>query len=167
MKRLWLIPIVLIALIVPVVVLASSGEGGFDGVVGGIESRYHAHATKIPFLGLVSLISRKASGEGVSNLHVATFENFSGPVDGNELNRIVEEKIGQGWERIIRNTSRHGGEQTVIFMRPAGQKMGLFIVDLDGQELDVVEVSVNPDHLNESLKHYSHAQDDHSEDKSE
>ena len=32
--------------------------------------------------------------------------------------------------------------------------MGLFVVDLDGNEMDVVQVSVDPDHLNESIGQY-------------
>jgi hypothetical protein len=155
MKRLWLIPILLAALVVPAVVLAASGEG-FDGVVRSIENRYHVRATRIPFLGLVSLIARKATNNGVGNLHVAEFESFSGPVDGEELNRMVEQKLGSGWERIIRETSRQGKEQTLIFMRSEGERMGLFVVDLDGKEMNVVQVSVDPDHLNENLGRYEH-----------
>ena len=158
MKRLWLIPILLAALVVPAVVLAASGEG-FDGVVRSIEVRYHVRATRIPFLGLVSLIARKATNNGVSGLHVAEFESFSRPVDGEELNRMVEQKLGSGWERIIRETSRQGKEQTLIFMRAEGERMGLFVVDMDGQEMNVVQVSVDPDHLNENLGHYEHHHD--------
>jgi hypothetical protein len=156
MRRLWLIPICFVALLVPVVVLAGSGEGGFDGVVRSIESKYHVHASRIPFMGLVSAIARTATHDGVSGLHVAEFDSFSGPVDGEELNRMVETKLGPGWERIIRETSRGGNEQTLIFIHPEGERMGLFVVDLDGHELDVVEVSVDPDHLNENLGHYGH-----------
>jgi hypothetical protein len=156
MKRLLWIPICFLALLIPVVVLAGSGEGAFDGVVSSIESRYHARATRIPFLGFISLIARKSTHEGVGNLHVAEFDNFSAPVDGDELNRMVEEKLGQGWERIIRESSKASGEQTLIFMRPEGSRMGLFVVDLDGHEMDVVQVSVDPDHLNENLGHYEH-----------
>jgi hypothetical protein len=156
MRRLWLAPICFVALLVPAAVLAGSGEGGFDGVVRGIESRYHVRATRIPFLGVISLISRKATHEGVSGLHVAEFDAFSGPVDGEEMNRMVEEKLGVGWERIIRETSRHGDEQTLVFIHPEGQRMGLFVLDLDGHELDVVQVSVDPDHLNESVDRYEH-----------
>ena len=66
MKRFFLIPVVLVALLIPaVVVLAAGGEGSFDGVVSSIESEYHVHATRIPFMGLVSLISRKATHGGV------------------------------------------------------------------------------------------------------
>jgi hypothetical protein len=151
----WILPVCLVALIAPVVVLARGG-GGFDGVVSTIEVRYHAHATRIPFMSLISLASRKATQGGVSGIHVAEFEHFSAPVDGDELNSLVEQKLGQGWERIVRSTSRNGGEQTLIFARPEGGRMGLFVLDLDGQEMDVVQVSVDPDHLNQTIKKYDH-----------
>jgi hypothetical protein len=148
-------------LAVPVVVLAGGGPAGFDGVVNTLEDRYHAHAMRIPFLGLISLVSRKATHEGVSNLHVADFENFSGEVDGEELNRIVEEKLGPEWQRMIRETSRkHGGEQTLIYMRPEGNRMGLFILDKKGNEMDVVQLSVDPRHLDEEVGRYSHPHGD-------
>lgn len=155
MKRFWLVPIVLAALVIPTVVLAGSGEG-FDGVVRSIESRYHVRASRIPFLGLVSLIARKATHEGVSDLHVAEIDAFSGPVNGDELNRMVEEKLGSGWERVVRETTRNGDQQTLVFMRPEGERMGLFVVDLDNKEMDVVQVSVDPNHLNEDLDRYEH-----------
>jgi hypothetical protein len=148
---LW-IAICCVILAVPCVVLAGGG-GGFDGVVSSIEYRYHAHATRIPFLWAASLIAHKATHGGVCGVHVAEFENFSAQVNGDELNRMVEEKLGQGWERTIRETSR-GGEQTLVFTHPEGNRMGLFVLDLEGHELDVVQVSVDPDHLNESIGKY-------------
>ena len=93
---------------------------------------------------------------GVSGIHVAEFESFSEPVDGEELNQMVEEKLGAGWERIIRDTSRKGNEQTLIFAHPEGDRMGMFIVDLDGHEMDVVQVSVDPKHLDDDIGHYRH-----------
>ncbi len=156
MRRLLLIPVCFVSLLVPVAVLAGAGEGGFDGVVHTIEGRYHIHATRIPFLGLVSLISRRATGGGVSNLHVAEFDGFSSSMDGEELNQMVEQKLGAGWERVIRETSRSGASQTLIFMHPEGNRMGMFVLDADGHELDVVQVSVDPDHLTENINHYGH-----------
>ena len=168
MRRLLLIPICFVALLVPVAVLAGGSENGFDGVVRTIETKYHVHATRIPFLGLISFVSRKATNGGVSNLHIAEFEYFSPVMDGEELNQMVETKLGEGWERIIRETSRRmdstptdaspggGNNQTLIFMHPEGTRMGLFVLDEDGRNLDVVQVSVNPDHLAESIDHYEH-----------
>jgi len=159
MKRLWLIPMGLVAMAVPVAVLAGSGESGFDGVVHSIESRYHVKATRIPLLGLVSLVSRKATHGGVTGLHVAEIERFTEPVDGDELNQMVEEKLGPGWERIIRETSKKGNEQTLIFIHPEGERMGLFVLDKDGNEMDVVQVSVDPKHLDDDIGRYTHHHD--------
>ncbi|HKF46699.1 MAG TPA: hypothetical protein VKB38_05030 [Terracidiphilus sp.] len=156
MRRFVFVFTCFVALLVPVAVLASGGEGGFDGVVRSIEAKYHVRATRIPFLGLISFVARRSTGGGVSNMHVAEFENFSARMDGDELNRVVEERLGAGWERVVRETCRNGHEQTLIFVHPEGKRMGLFVVDADGHDLDVVQVSVDPDHLSQSIGKYDH-----------
>jgi hypothetical protein len=165
MKYLWIVPVVFVAVLIPVAVLAGSASG-FDGVVSSIESRYHVQATRIPFMGLVSLVARRATHEGVADVHVAEIENFSAPVDGDELNRMVSEKLGTGWERMIRETSRKGKEQTLIFVHPEGVRMGMFVVDLDGNEMDVVQVSVDPNHLNDQIGSYEHRHSNNDENES-
>jgi len=166
MKRFILVPICFVALAVPVVVLASGAQGDFDSVVNTIETRYHVHAQRIPFLGLISFVSHRASGdEGVSGVHVAEIDDFHAGVDGEELNNLVTEKLGMSWERVIRETSRKNNNQTLIFMHPEGRKMGLFVVDLDGGEMDLVQVSVDPNHLSESIGKYEHHRRDGDADK--
>jgi hypothetical protein len=163
MRRLLIFPIVFAALLVPAVVLAS-GEGGFNGVVRSIESRYHVRATRIPFMGLISAIARTSTQEGVGNLHVAEFEHFAGPVDGDELNRMVEEKLGADWHRMVRESSRNGSEQTLIFIHAEDERMDMFVVDYDGHELDVVQLSVDADHLSGQLGKYEHHRRENTED---
>jgi hypothetical protein len=34
--------------------------------------------------------------------------------------------------------------------------MGMFVLDLDGHEMDVVQMSVDPDHLSQSIGKYEH-----------
>jgi hypothetical protein len=159
MRHLWLIPIGFMALAIPAAVLAGGSETGFDAVVNSIESRYHTHATRIPFVGLISLVASHATHKGVSAIHVADFDSFTDTVDGAELTALVEQHIGPGWERMIRDTSRKGHEQTLIYIHPEGSRMGMMIVDLDGHEMDVVQVSVDPDHLNQNIGRYSHHHD--------
>lgn len=156
MRRFRLIAIALAALAIPSAVSAGGGDGGFNGVVHSIQGRYHVRATRIPFMGLMSFIARKASHGAVGGIHVATFESFTQDVDGDELNQMVEERLGAGWERMIRETSKKGHEQTLIFIHPEGERMGMFVVDLDGSEMDVVEVSVDPKHLDDDIGHYRH-----------
>lgn len=158
MKRfIWTIPLFAFLILVPTaVVLAGNGAGGFDGVVDSIESQYHAHATRIPFMSLISLVAGTATRDGVRGLHVAEFEHFDAMIDGNDLKQMVERKLGSGWELMVRETHRNGGEQTLIYCHPEGKHMGLFIIDHDHGELDVVQVSVDPDHLDESIGKYKH-----------
>ena len=148
-----------VAIVVPWIVRAGGSEGvegGFDGVVTSLERHYQAHATRPPLMWLASMVAGGATHGGVGGIRVAEFERFSSPVDGDELNRMVEEKLGHGWERMIRETSGHGHEQTLIFAHPDGKRMALFVLDLDGHEMDVVQVSVDPDRLNETISKYEH-----------
>ncbi len=173
-RSIWpiaVLPLALVAIMTPIIVLASTGPvntlaSGFDAIVHGIESRYHAHATHIPFAGIISGLANHATHGGVHQLRVANFENFNQPIDGEELNALVTQRIGQGWQRIIRETSRSGGEQTLIFVRPEGNRMGMMILDLDGKELDVVGLSINPDQLAQQINdHTRHHDSDADSDK--
>jgi hypothetical protein len=160
MRPVIVVPMALALLAAPIAVLAGGGESGFNGVVHLLEDRYHAHATRIPFMGLISFVGSRATHGGVNSIHIAEFEHFEANVDGNELNALVEEELGAGWERIIRETSRSGAEQSLIFIRPEGNRMGLFVVDAENNELDVVQVSVDPDHLSENILRYDHHHSD-------
>jgi hypothetical protein len=51
-----------------------------------------------------------------------------------------------------------------MFAHPEGRRMGLFILDLDGSEMDVVQVSVDPDNLNKTIAKYGRR--DHDDDSS-
>ena len=155
-RSIWTIPFIALLIMVPcAVVLAATGAAGsFDGVVNSIESQYNVHATRIPFMALVSLVAAGATHDGVRGLHVAEFEHFTAAVDGQELKQMVDKKLGPGWELMVRETSRKGSEQTLIYCHPEGNRMGLFIVDRDHDEMDVVQVSVDPDHLNENIGKY-------------
>jgi len=164
-QRTWFAVLVLLGLVAvmaPAIVLAAGGGGqGFDAVVTGIESRYHVHATRIPFMGLISVVAGISTHGGVHGLHVAEIEHFDGPVDGAELNALVEQHVGQGWQRMIRETSR-SGDQTLIYVRPEGSHMGMMVVDLSGNEMDVVQMSVDPQRLTEEISKHHHDKEEDS-----
>jgi hypothetical protein len=148
----------------PAILLAASASGGgFDAVVRGIESRYHVHASKIPFLGLMSLVADRATHGGVHSVHVAEIEHMEGPVDGAELNALVSAHAGPGWQRIVRDTNRSGDEQSLIYVKPEGSRLGMLVVDLDHKEMDVVEISINPDKLSDEISEHRHSRDDDSD----
>jgi hypothetical protein len=153
-----LVPLGLAAVMTPAILLAASGDNGtgFDAVVHGIEQKYNVRANRIPFMGLISFVAGRATHGGVRGLHVAEIENVQGSVDGEELNALVEQNVGKGWQRIIRETSRSGNEQSLIFVRPEGDHMGMMVVDLDGHEMNVVQMSLNPDQLKDEIQKHDH-----------
>ena len=165
-----LVPVAIAAIMTPAILLAAGGPGfgksqGFDAIVRSIEVRYHAHATRIPVKGLISGIAGISTHGGVHGLHVAEFEHFRGdgdrPVDGAEFNALIEQHVGPGGQRMIRETSR-GGDQSLIYVRAEGEHVGMLVVDLDQNDLDVVQIAVNPDHLMEQLDEHRHKHHDSS-----
>jgi hypothetical protein len=168
MWKVALVPVGLAAVMTPAILLAANGagmgSGGFDEVVRGIEHRYHVHANKIPFMGLISFVAGRATHGGVRGLHVAEIENVDGPIDGDEFNALVEEKAGKGWQRIIRETSRKGDNQNLILVRPEGDHLGMLVVSLDGREMNIVQLSMNPDQLTDEMAKHRHHRDDDDKD---
>jgi hypothetical protein len=151
-----MVPVSLAAVMTPMIMLAAGGSGtGFDAVVHGIESHYGVRATRIPFMGLISGIAGISTHGGVRGLHVAEIAHLEGPVDGAEFNSLVEERVGKGWQRMIRETSKDG-DQTLIYVKPEGERMGLLIVDRDSHEINVVQVSVDPAHLDDDMGQFRH-----------
>lgn len=156
------VPVGLAAVMTPAIVLAAGGAGaggGFDDVVRGIEQQYHVHATRIPFMGLISFVAGRYTHGGVHGLHVAEIEHLEGPIDGDELTALVQKRAGAGWQRMIRETSRAGGDQTLIYVRAEGNRMGMLIVERDAHEMNVVQLSMNPDLLSDEIEKHHHGHD--------
>ena len=93
----------------------------FRGVVNAIEHTYGVHHLRIPLLGVAMFFARP---EGISGLHLAVFEGFDMPADMDEVRRVVENSMGEGWY-------------------PFGGKMRMMIVNLEPSEATVVELSLS------------------------
>ena len=84
-----------------------------------------------------------ARPEGVSGLHLAVFEGFNTHADTDEVRRVVENSLGDGWFPFVRVRSRNDGETTLIYANPSGGKMRMMIVNLEPSEATVVELNLN------------------------
>ena len=94
----------------------------FRGVVNAIEHTYGVHHLRIPLLGLAMFFARP---EGISGFHLAVFEGFDRPADMDEVRRVVENSMGEGWYPFVRVRSRDDVETTLIYANPSGGKMRL------------------------------------------
>lgn len=135
----WLLPAVLA--LAPVTGCATSGHD-FDAVVAAVQTRYPAQVQKVPLMGLVSFCARVVTRDGVKGMQVAEFENFRKAPDATDLDRLVSETLGSGWQRFVTTRDR-SGDVSLIFSQPDGEAMRLMIADYDHGELDLVRVEVN------------------------
>ncbi len=135
----WVLPA--IVALIPVSGCAASGHD-FDAVVSAVETRYPAHVERVPMMGLISFCARVATRDGVKGMQVAEFEGFRKAPDAAELDRLVSETLGSGWQRFVTEHDRNGNV-SLIFSQPDGEAMRLMIADYEHGELDLVRVEVN------------------------
>jgi hypothetical protein len=124
-----------------------AAERDFNSVVSGLESHYQVHAQKVPMMGMVSLIARVATHGGVKGLRIAEFEHITADADTEHLFSVVRSSLDEGWQPFVTERSGHGGEQTVIFVRPCGDDMRMLIAEYDHSELSIVRLEMNGSEL--------------------
>ena len=60
---------------------------------------------------------------------------------------VVRKELGPEWTAIISEHSNRDGQQSMIFVRPAGRSMRMLIADYEHGELDVVRMELDGDEL--------------------
>lgn len=137
--------------LVPVTGCAASGHD-FDAVVSAVQTRYPAHVERVPMMGLISFCAHVATAGGVKGMQVAEFENFRSAPDPAELDRLVSDTLGSGWQRFVTTHDRNGSV-SLIFSQPDGEAMRLLIADYENGELDLVRVEVNGKRMQHWIDH--------------
>ena len=112
----------------------------FHGVVRAIETTYGVHHMHIPLLGVALFFARP---EGVSGLRLAVIEGFQSRADADDVRRVIENSLGDGWYPFVRVRSNGDGESTLIYANPNGGKLRMMIVNIESSEATVVELNVS------------------------
>lgn len=123
----------------------SAADHDFNSVVSAVEHKYSVHAQRIPMMTLVSIFAGLKTHGGVRSLRVAEFDNLHG-MDGKDLYPLLRSRLGDEWQPFVTEVSggtNHGGDQSVILVRPDGSSMGMMIADYDHGELDLVGMEMN------------------------
>ncbi len=140
MKRIGVFLVVLLASVTP------AFAEGFDSVAQKIESQYGIRRTHPRLIGFALFFVKPATwGSGVGGLKVAVFEKegrtFSPSMS--ELDRLVQESVGQNWRPFVRVDSRRSGEVTVIYVNCSGKKMQMLVASADHGDITVVQMKIN------------------------
>jgi len=157
MRRL---PIRLGRIAVVVAALASSpvwaADFNFNHLVSNIEQRYQVRHDRIPFLGFVSFCARIVTHDGVHGLHLAQFEDVGNRVPSDDFDTFVRGQLGETWNVIVRTHEKATNEDTIIYARADGGRFVLLIAQLEGKELSLVKIGVDPDRLPRWLNEHEH-----------
>ena len=128
--------------------IAGERSGSFDAVRSALDRQLHVRGKGVPMMWAVSLVARGFSHNGVRGLRVVTYEGLpaQAAVDRAALERTVRERLGREWSPMVRDRSE--GETSLVYVQPAGRDgklMRMIMVDLDGQEVDLVRMELSPD----------------------
>jgi len=153
-------PVLMICLVVLcAITVANASDHEFRGVVHAIESNYGVHHMHIPLLGVALFFTRP---EGVSGLKLAVFENFHAKGDTEDVSRLIENSLGEGWYPFVRVRSKADSETTLIYTNPSGGKMRMMIVNLEANEATVVELNLSDRAIKGWLKEPGESAEDQS-----
>jgi len=100
----------------------------------------------IPLLGLARFAVRVVQPEGVNDFQLATFEGTDN-VDPRELQQMMREKLGAGFQPLVQVWSKKSGkkEWSFIYARPRGNGDNIEVVILAHDDDDTVLVRVDVD----------------------
>jgi hypothetical protein len=144
---------------------ASSRDGearakrDFDSLVHRVEGRYQIHGKTVPMMWLANICARRFTNGGVQGMKVVEFENGDriakaggGP---GEFGQLVRTQLGERWSPMVRSHEKNGGDSYVYVQSSDESKLTrMIVVDLEGSELDMVSLRLNPDQLAKWMKEH-------------
>ncbi|MFN2455450.1 MAG: hypothetical protein ABR577_14645 [Pyrinomonadaceae bacterium] len=129
---------------------ACAKDKAFAAVSAHLKTRYQAKQRRIPFLGLAGFAVKLARPAGVKSFKLMVFENLQltdAANGGAELNSVLRNALGEGWQPLVRVYSKASNQQTYVYATSEGKTVKLMIVALEQAQATVVRVKLNPDAL--------------------
>lgn len=125
----------------------------FGRIVEHIEARYHVHRQHHFALGFAGMVVKFWHVGGVRDFKAAVFEDqrFLRTATDAKFDEIVQSATHSGYQPLVQSYSRRSGEHTFIYARSADKNLKLLIVDLEPDEAAVIQVTLDPDRLNQVL----------------
>ena len=142
---------------------ASADDLSFHQLQAAVETRWHGQEERIPMQWLISGAAGMYTHGGVSRLRLAQMHGLPEEIDGGELEAMAAREMDSGWTRIVRETSRTGRDQSLIYVKPEGKRLAMMVVSFDHGEMDMVEMAIHPEELSQQMHHWEHDSGSHNE----
>jgi hypothetical protein len=118
-------------------------QAGFRDIARALDARL-GNRTWIPFLGVARMAVWVVSPKGVHDFQLALWEDKSREIDGLEIDRIVQNGIGQGYTPLVRVRSNRSGEHVFVYAKPIrGNVVELFVLAHERDETVLVRVTAD------------------------
>jgi hypothetical protein len=131
----------------------------FKSVVKVIEQIYGVKHQQLPFLARAGMktartMARIAGGQKrriaeAGSVKVAFFEDhdFTSVKNDGNLRRSLNNMLGTTWSPIIQMFAPRAHDQSYIFLRNAGHKFNVLVVQIETREAWVIQIDVSPSTL--------------------
>jgi hypothetical protein len=143
---------------------ARAGGDGFNDVVKAIEQFYHVKHQSIPFLARAGMkaVRTAANIKGgewkqvaeTGSVRAVFFEDqiFDSHGQIASFKASVQKTLGPEWSLLVQTLSPKDEQQTHIFVREAGQKFQVLVMEIERHNATVVQATVKPEVLAQLLK---------------
>ncbi|HEX2831891.1 MAG TPA: hypothetical protein VHW00_02690 [Thermoanaerobaculia bacterium] len=125
---------------------------GFAEVARAIDAKDGVSRVWIPFLGMARLLVRVASPEGIHDFQLVTFRGAD-KLDSHDVQRILREKLGQGFSPLVQVRSKKSREWSFIYARPSqnAQRFELVVLAHDDEDTVLIRVDVDAEVLSKEI----------------
>ncbi len=132
---------------------ALARDRSFAAVLDGLKKEYHAEPQKIPGLWLAKCVIKVVPKHGVSKLDFVIFEeeHFRELATVRDLDTRIQGMLGSGWSPFVQVDSSEDKDRVLIFARPHGRHMDLFILTCDRQDGVAMFLRVKPKVMEDML----------------
>ena len=128
-----------ILLVVSLAIVAPA-QASFRTMANAIDAHL-GHRTYIPFLGLARFALWVVSPKGVHDFQLAVWEGKSRGIEGEDLVRIVNRGMDQGFTPLVRVRSLKKGENVFVYAKPLrGDVIELLILTHERDDTVLVRV---------------------------
>jgi hypothetical protein len=151
-----------LAIIILALSTATAGvtkDEGFDGIVRLVETHYKVKRKSVPLLARAAIkggraVARIASSSipelaeaGTVRLAVFEDQDFSRPAASVPFMRALRTRLSTEWSPLVQLFSPDDNEQTYIYIREAGEKFKLLVINIGQRNATVLELKLSPETL--------------------
>ena len=135
--------------------VALARDSSFAAVLEGLEQGYHLQPQNVPGIWLATSVLKAMPTPGFSQIDFVLFDEkgLRELAATRDLDRQILGLLGSGWKPFVLVDSTADKERVLIFARPSGRRMDLFILTCEPDDGVAMFVTVDPKVVKDILDH--------------